>query len=32
VMSRLHRGRGRLRAKLAAYGPGHGTGLTPQTG
>jgi len=24
VMSRLHRGRGRLRAKLAAHAPGHG--------
>ena len=24
VMSRLHRGRGRLRDKLASYGPGHG--------
>jgi RNA polymerase sigma-70 factor (ECF subfamily) len=32
VMSRLHRGRGRLRAKLAAYGPGTGTGLAPLPG
>ena len=32
VMSRLHRGRGRLRDKLAAYGPGHGTGLAPMPG
>jgi RNA polymerase sigma-70 factor (ECF subfamily) len=32
VMSRLHRGRGRLRDKLAAYGPGHGPGLAPLTG
>jgi RNA polymerase sigma-70 factor (ECF subfamily) len=32
VMSRLHRGRGRLRDKLAAYGPGHGNGFAPQTG
>src|SRR6516162_3507375 len=30
VMSRLHRGRGRLRDKLAAYAPGHG--LAPMTG
>jgi RNA polymerase sigma-70 factor (ECF subfamily) len=30
VMSRLHRGRGRLRSKLAAYAPGHG--LAPMTG
>ena len=27
VMSRLHRGRGRLRDKLAAYGPGKGPGF-----
>ena len=32
VMSRLHRGRGRLRDKLAAYGPGTGPGLAPMTG
>src|ERR1700733_9618606 len=32
VMSRLHRGRGRLRDKLAAYGPGKGPGLAPMTG
>ena len=32
VMSRLHRGRGRLRDKLAAYGPGPGPGLAPMTG
>ena len=30
VMSRLHRGRGRLRDKLAPYAPGHG--LAPMTG
>lgn len=30
VMSRLHRGRGRLRAMLSAYAPGHG--LAPLTG
>ena len=30
VMSRLHRGHGRLRDKLAAYAPGHG--LAPMTG
>jgi RNA polymerase sigma-70 factor (ECF subfamily) len=27
VMSRLHRGRGRLRDKLSAYGPGKGPGF-----
>src|SRR6266699_6424207 len=31
VMSRLHRGRGRLRDKLAPYAPG-GRGLAPMTG
>ena len=29
VMSRLHRGRGRLRDKLSAYGPGKGPGFAP---
>ena len=30
VMSRLHRGRGRLRDKLAPFAPGHG--IAPMTG
>ena len=30
VMSRLHRGRGRLRDKLPAYGPGKGPGFAPR--